>query len=90
MGSTVLAILGSLGGVVIFVGAIWAIIRAGLRQVSATEDNTKATKDNTAAIEGLKTKVGELDRTVAIQGERIDNQGGQIDRLRTTINERPK
>lgn len=80
-----LEILGSLGGIVAFCVAVWAIIRAILKQVTATENNTKATNTNTEAIDALKTKVGDLERTVNVQAERIAGQGREISDLRRVV-----
>lgn len=85
MGSTVLAISGALGGLVVFLGAVWAIIRAVLKQVGATEDNTTATKANTEAIGKLESRMSSVETTVTVQGEKLDNQGREIGQLRTAI-----
>jgi hypothetical protein len=62
----VLAILGSLGGIVAFCGAIWVIVKAGFRQVSATEENTKALGRMTDAIGKLDTRVDQHDIDIAV------------------------
>ena len=84
-GNLPLEILGSLGGIVAFGVAVIAIIKAILRQVSATESNTEATKDNTAAIEALKDKTGNLERIVDVQAERIAGQATDIADLRRVV-----
>jgi hypothetical protein len=73
-----LTVVGIIGGVLTIFGAAFAIIRNIVRNVSATEDNTKATHNNTDAIAVLTHKVEELGSKVdgvylrqAIQGERL-------------------
>jgi hypothetical protein len=73
MTSTVLAVLGSLGGLAAFGVAMWTIVRAIFKQVGATEDNTKALGDMRGALE-------RLDNTVRSQGERISALEGQQQR----------
>jgi hypothetical protein len=85
MGSTVLAVFGALGGLAVFVGAIWAVIRAGARQVAATEANTVSLDKATQAIDRLETKVTALDTTVQVQGSTITTQGREIGELRKVI-----
>lgn len=55
--NTVLAIFGAVGGLGVFGGAAWAIIRAIFRQIGATEANTDA-------LNRLSGKVDSLDGTV--------------------------
>lgn len=62
--STVLGILGALGGLSAFAGAVAVIGRSIVRQVHATEDNTKALQE-------LSGKLGRIDATVGQHGERI-------------------
>lgn len=65
----VFEILGSLGGIVAFVGAVWVIVRAILRNVSATEDNTKATSELSHEMRELRTIVnGHGERIAALEG----------------------
>jgi sensor domain CHASE-containing protein len=84
--SVILAILGSLGGVAVFAAAVWGVIRAILRWVSATEENTSVTKENTKAIKDLDSRVDILTTQQAMQGQTISSQGNEIDRLRNIIN----
>lgn len=49
----VIALFGSLGGIVAVLGAILILGRGVFRQVSATEDNTKALQDLTGRVESL-------------------------------------
>src|SRR5260221_5484930 len=77
----IFAVLGSLGGVVAFLGAIAVIVRSISRQVSATESNTKALNE-------LKDTVVKLDSTVDDQNvrlvrveERAERTGGRLDRV---------
>jgi hypothetical protein len=80
-----LSILGALGGLAAFTAAVWAVIRATLRQVTATEANTKVTQANTRAIEALEAKVAALDRTVTMHNERLTAQGREIGQLREVV-----
>lgn len=66
MGSTVLAVLGALGGASAFVTIITVTLRAIFRQVNATEKNTSATENLTKAVESLHGKFEQLDRRVMI------------------------
>ena len=59
-----LSVVAALGGLVVFIGAIWAVVRGIFRQVGATEDNT-------SAVNSLTDAVGRLQATVNNQGERI-------------------
>jgi hypothetical protein len=52
--NTVLAILGSLGGIAAFFGAVFVVVRAIFRQVRATEDLTRATEANTRALNEIR------------------------------------
>lgn len=83
--STVFAILGSLGGITAFCVAVYAIIKSIMKQVTATDANTKATEANTQAIEELRKSQGELRETVNIQAERISGQGREIGDLRRAV-----
>ena len=62
----ILAILGSLGGVVAFTAGIWIIARAIIRQADAVRDNTDALKANTEAIDKLDKRVDQHDVRIAI------------------------
>lgn len=81
-----LAIFGALGGLAVFGTAVWAVIRAITRQITATEQNTSATQSNTTAIRELENKVDTLDRTVFRHGEKLESQGTEITRLSNAIN----
>lgn len=63
-------LLGALGGVVVFLGGVWAIVRGIIRQ-------TDATRDNTAAIQQLTGKVDKLGDTVSGHGQRIARLEGR-------------
>jgi hypothetical protein len=62
--NTFLAVSGAMGGVAIFVGAAWTIVRSVLAHVAAIKDNTRA-------LDGLGEKIDQMDGTVAQHGERI-------------------
>ena len=68
--STALAILASLGGLVVFVGAVWTIVRAVIRQSEATKANTAALKENTEAIKKLDKRVDQHDIDIALLQEK--------------------
>lgn len=75
--TTALAILSSLGGVAVFAGAVWAIVRAIARQVRATEDNTSALK---TLAETQQKQTEKLDGVVIVvnqHGERIARLEGR-------------
>jgi hypothetical protein len=64
-------VLGSLGGVVAFIGAIWVIVRSILRNVTATEENTKATNNLAGEMRELRTIVnGHGERIARLEGWR--------------------
>lgn len=69
--SVVLTILGALGGVVVFGGAVWTVIRAIFKQVGATEDNTKALHDLQRTVESLNGRLNDQDGRLHDHGERI-------------------
>lgn len=52
-----LAWTGGLGGIVVFVGAVWAIVRGLFKQVNATDDNTKALRELARQLKDLTTTV---------------------------------
>lgn len=52
-----LSILAALGGAVIFIGAVWALVRGLIRQSDAVKDNTEATRKQTEAMIELTEKV---------------------------------
>lgn len=82
---TPVEVLGSLGGITAFGTSIFIVLRAVARQMSATQGNTEAMKENTQAIRELRTKVGDLDRTVAVHSERIKAQGDELAGLRQIV-----
>jgi hypothetical protein len=83
--NSTLSVLGALGGLAVFAGAVVAVIRATFRQVTATEANTKVTQANTRAIEALEAKVAGLDRTVTVHNEKLTAQGREIGQLREAV-----
>lgn len=88
--NTTLAIFAALGGIVVFLGAVWAVIRSITRQITATESNTAAIQSATKAIRELEDKVDTLDRTVFRHGEKLETQAAEIIRLSNAIkNGRP-
>lgn len=60
----VFAILGSLGGVAAFLGAMFVVVKAIFKQVRTTEDNTQA-------LIGLRETIGKLDVLVDDHAQRI-------------------
>ncbi len=77
----IFAILGSLGGVVAFLGAIAVIVRAISRQVGATESNTKALLDLKATVQKLDSTVDDQNVRLVRVEERAERTGGRLDRL---------
>lgn len=63
-------ILGALGGVVAFIGAVWIIVRAVFNQ-------SNVTKENTMAVQELNRTVRELSAELHRQGERIARLEGR-------------
>jgi hypothetical protein len=68
--NTALSVVAALGGLVVFVGAIWAVVRGIFKQVGATEDNTDA-------VNRLSANLKNLEVTVRDQGERIARLEGR-------------
>jgi hypothetical protein len=68
--NTALSVVAALGGLVVFVGAIWAVVRGIFRQIGATEDNTDA-------INRLNDNIARLEKTTKDQGERIARLEGR-------------
>lgn len=68
--NTALSVVAALGGLVVFIGAIWAVVRGIFKQVGATEDNT-------TAVENLTSQIEKLQRTVTDQGERLARLEGR-------------
>ena len=58
------SILGALGGLAVFLGAMWAVIRGIFRQVNATDKNTMALNE-------LSGKINSLDGTITNHEHRI-------------------
>lgn len=56
-----LTILGALGGGVVFVGAVWTVLRASFRQINAIEDNTKAVNRLTDELGDHETRISRLE-----------------------------
>jgi hypothetical protein len=65
--NTVLAVLAALGGGVVFIGAVVAVIRAIFKQISATNANTAATQ--------------ELSKQLGSVNGRLDNHETRISHL---------
>lgn len=66
-----LAIFGALGGGVVFVGGVWAMLRGIFRLVGATDANTKATVDLSGKLEKLTARVdGQGERISRLEGRR--------------------
>jgi len=68
----IFAVLGSLGGIVAFAGAMWVIIRAVFRNINAVEDNTDAVKK-------LTERMDKHDGMFMSYGERIARLEGRRD-----------
>jgi len=66
----VFAVLGSLGGVVAFCGAMWVVVRAVFKNINAVEDNTDAVKK-------LTERLDKHDDLFVSQGERIARLEGR-------------
>ena len=77
----IFAVLGSLGGVVAFLGAIAVIVRSISRQVSATESNTRALNELKATVQKLDSTVDDQNVRLVRVEERAERTGGRLDRL---------
>jgi hypothetical protein len=60
-------LVGALGGVIVFFGALYAVIKSAFAQVTATKDNTKALEKLTSTVNG--------------QDGRLDNHEIRLTRL---------
>lgn len=63
--TALLGILGALGGVVVFAGAIITIIKGIFRQVHATEENTKALNALSNTVTGLDSRLDDHAQRIA-------------------------
>lgn len=61
MDQTAFAVIGALGGIVVFVAGVWALLRGIFRQVNATEDNTRAVRDLTQKLDDHETRISRLE-----------------------------
>lgn len=61
MTNDVLAILGALGGGVVFVGAVVTVVKAIFNQTAATQANTKALEKVTEVIDKHETRLSRLE-----------------------------
>lgn len=68
--NNVLAIMGALGGLVVFVGGIWAMLRGIFKQVGATEANTEA-------VQALTKRMDHMADQVASHGTRLTRLEGR-------------
>lgn len=59
--ATVLAGIGALGGLVVFLGAVLTLARGIFRQIAATEDNTRAVNRLAAKLEDHETRIARLE-----------------------------
>lgn len=69
--SSALAVLGALGGAAAFLGALFVVIRAVFKEVSAIDNNT-------TALNALRASVDSLDVRLTEQGERISRLEGRV------------
>lgn len=66
----VLSILGSLGGIVVFIGAVFAVVRAVFSLTGATKDNTQALKELSDEVHRLGSVQGDHgERLARLEGE---------------------
>jgi hypothetical protein len=76
-------LLGGLGGLAVFLGGVWALLRGIFRQVNATEANTKALRDLTDKVENLDADIENHETRIArIEGSRIGSTGPPAPRHR--------
>jgi hypothetical protein len=70
----ILAVLGSLGGVVAFVGAVWVVVRAIFRQSGATKDNTEAVDRLTSSVDKMNGEFHHLSERVSRLEGALENR----------------
>ena len=69
--NTALGAVSALGGIVVFTGGVWAIVRGIIRQTDATRENTTATRELSKRLDGLAVTVSQHDRDIAfLKGRR--------------------
>lgn len=61
MTADVLGILGALGGLVVFVGAVVTVARGIFRQIAATEANTAALGELTGTLKDHETRIARIE-----------------------------
>lgn len=90
--NTVIAIMGSLGGLAVFLGAVFTVARNIIRQSNSVDANSKALDElkralqaNTGEMGDLKHSVHELDGTVNTLNVRMGVQSDRISRLEGVI-----
>lgn len=60
-----LLVLGALGGVVAFLGSVWAVLRGIFKQIDATQDNTAAVNRLIERMDRADTRLNEHDVKIA-------------------------
>lgn len=72
MGAVViLTVMGALGGITAFLGAVWVVVRAIFRQSSVTRDNTDAVTELSGHVKDLSREFhGLAERVARLEGER--------------------
>lgn len=67
----VLTWTGGLGGVVVFVAGVWAIVRGIIRMTDATRANTRAIDRLTGKVDGMgKQMTAVVERIARLEGRR--------------------
>lgn len=69
-GTIVLALLGSLGGITAFCGAVVVIVKSGIKSVTAIRENTEAVRILTEAMGKLDRRVDQHDIDLAVLKDR--------------------
>jgi flagellar biogenesis protein FliO len=62
----VFSVIGSLGGIVTFIGAVWLLLRGIIHQQDAVKENTTAITNLTTEIHSLTDKVGGHDTRLSV------------------------
>lgn len=76
------SVLAAVGGGIAFVAAVYALIKAQVRQASAVEDNTVATRELTAKLDKLADRVNGHDlRIHSLEDWRAGPGGARWPRL---------
>lgn len=66
-----LAILGSLGGIVAFIGGVWVIARGLFKLVASTDDNTTVLQELSGKMDAITFRVNNAETDIAVLKDRV-------------------